>query len=697
MRRRLLTALTCLALLGAACGLSESGRDRSADAWDLVIYGGTSAGVVAAVQARQMGVERVLVIEPTPWLGGLSSGGLGATDIGNKAAIGGLARDFYRRVRAHYADASAWVAERAEEFAGRGHRAGEDAAWTFEPSVADAIFEAMVAEHAIEVWREARLTLGRGGVEVRDRRIRSVRLEDGRSVRGRVWIDATYEGDLLAGAGVTYRIGREAEAEFGEGANGVRAALGVHHQFVVDVDPYVVPGDASSGLLPGVQAGGPGTDGDADLRVQAYCYRLCATDVPANQVPWPEPADYDEARYEVLFRNFEAGDLRRPWHPVWMPNRKTDANNNFAFSTDHIGANWTYPEAGWAERAAILADHENYQKGLMWSLANHPRVPAEVRADFAKWGLAKDEFVDTGHWPRQLYIREARRMVGAEVMTEQHCRGRVVAPDPVGLAAYSMDSHHVQRYVDERGFCRNEGDVQIHGIVPYPISMQALLPRRVECQNLVVPVCLSATHIAFGSIRMEPVFMVLGQSAATLACFALERGCAVQDVDYERLRARLLADGQALEWRPKDMPGLDPLRIEGRVVDDRQADKSPGWTHSTSTQPFVGHGYLHDGNSAKGSLTVAFEAKAPTNGTYEVLVSYSAHANRARNVPVLVEVGAAREVIRVDQRSRPPVDGMWLSLGRVEVENGQVVRVRISNAGTDGYVVADAMLLRRRD
>ncbi len=301
--------------------------------------------------------------------------------------------------------------------------------------------------------------------------------------------------------------------------------------------------------MPLLEAGPPGIDGEGDRRVQAYNFRLCATDRPANRRPWPKPANYDENHYELLLRNFEAGDLRLPWNPVLMPNRKTDSNNNFAFSTDHIGMNYAYPDGDYATRERIWKEHVDYQMGLMWTLANHPRVPEKVRKHFQTWGLAKDEFTDTANWPNQLYIREARRMIGAYVMIEQNCRGKRVAKDSIGLAAYTMDSHNVQRYVAKDGAVRNEGDVQVGGFPPYPISYRSLVPKASECENLLVPVCLSASHISYGSIRMEPVFMVLGQSAATAAVMAIEEGVAVQKVDYPKLRERLAKDKQVLEWR----------------------------------------------------------------------------------------------------------------------------------------------------
>jgi len=280
--------------------------------------------------------------------------------------------------------------------------------------------------------------------------------------------------------------------------------------------------------------------------VQAYCYRLCTTDIPENRRAWPKPAKYDASRYELLLRNFEAGDHRAPWHPLWMPNRKTDTNNNGAFSTDYIGGNYNYPNADYATRDRIIADHKTYQQGLLWTLANNSRVPPTVRDEFNRLGLTKDEFVENDNWPTQLYVREARRMVGAYVMTERNCRGKAVADDAVGMGAYGMDSHNCQRYVTPEGHVQNEGDVQVHGFKPYPISYRAIVPQADECENLLVPVCLSSSHISYGSIRMEPVFMILGQSAATAAAIAIDKRVALQKIDYRKLRTRLRADGQVL-------------------------------------------------------------------------------------------------------------------------------------------------------
>jgi len=539
----------------------------AADVYDIVVYGGTSSGVVAAVQAKEMG-KSVVLIEPSQRLGGLTSGGLGQTDIGNKAAIGGLAREFYRAVRAHYNDPAAWKWQKRETYMDSGQTrtaAGEDAMWTFEPSVALKIFQAWVKERGIEVVYGERLDRQSGVALTRaiPWRIVSIRMESGRTFRGRMFLDATYEGDPMAAANVSHTVGREANARYGETLNGVQTRQAKYHQFVTGVDPYVEKGNPAGGLLPFIDPAGPGPEGEGDRRVQAYCFRMCLTDHPDNRIPFHKPEGYDPLWYELLLRNFEAGESGMPWINSSMPNRKTDTNNRTGFSTDFIGQNYEYPEASYEQRERIAARHRLYQQGVMWTLANHPRVPEKIRREVARWGMCKDEFVEGHGWQDQLYVREARRMVSDYVMTQHHCQGREKADDPVGLAAYTMDSHHVQRHLDAQGHVRNEGDVEVGGFSPYPISYRSIVPKADECANLLVPVCLSASHIAYGSIRMEPVFMVLGQSAATAAAYALDEDVPVQRINRARFYRRLLVDRQVLEWKgtPRaGQSGLDTTR-----------------------------------------------------------------------------------------------------------------------------------------
>ena len=522
----------------------------------MCIYGGTAGGVAAAVQAARMG-KTAVIAEFGNHLGGLTSGGLGATDIGNKAAIGGIAREFYHRIALHYANSNAWRFEQREEyFAQRGGRStaselsGPDATmWTFEPHVAEDILFQMVNEAKVAVYFQQRLA----SVKKEGGRITEIAMENGKVYRAAMFIDATYEGDLMAKAGVSYTVGREGNAKYNETLNGIRAET-PKHQFTVPVDPYLKPGDPGSGLLPFIQPGDGGTPGEGDARVQAYNFRLCYTQDPANRLPHRPPPKYDPAKYELLARYLEAlvaaghkPELKAFWNPIWMPNRKTDINNNGGFSTDFIGANYAYPDADYATRAQIWRAHEDYVRGFVYFLATSPRVPENMRAEMQTWGPAKDEFLDTGNWPHQLYVREARRMVSDYVMTEHNCRGQPKAEDPVGLGAYGMDSHNCQRIVKD-GHVENEGDVQVGGFPPYPISYRSIVPKAGECENLLVPICLSATHIAYGSIRMEPVFMILGQSAATAAALAMDGKASVQKLPYEASGPACWRIRQVLHW-----------------------------------------------------------------------------------------------------------------------------------------------------
>ncbi len=518
---------------------------------DIIIYGGTSAGVVAAVQASRMG-HSVILVGPDTHLGGLTSGGLGWTDSGNTEAIGGVAREFYHRVWQHYQTDEAWVWQKQDEYGnvGQGTPAmdgNQRTMWIFEPHVAEKIFDNWVQEEGITVHRDEWLDRSGAGVQKDGTSIQSITMLSGKTYTGKVFIDATYEGDLMAAAGVSYTVGREANSQYGETWNGVQVGVLHHrHWFMSDIDPYVIPGDPSSGLLPRISPDPPGIKGEADHRLQAYCYRMCLSNHPENRVPFPRPANYDSTQYELLVRVFESGwrESFDKFDPI--PNRKTDTNNHGPFSTDNIGMNYDYPEATYERRAEILEEHKNYQQGLMYFLQNDPRVPPEVQEEMNTWGLAKDEFVDNDHWPHQIYVREARRMVGTYVMTENETLGLKDVPQPIGMGSYTLDSHNVQRYVKPDGFVQNEGDIGVKPDAPYQIAFGSILPKQEEATNLLVPVALSSSHIAFGSIRMEPVFMILAQSAATTASMAIETNSAVQLVDYEKLREQLLADGQRL-------------------------------------------------------------------------------------------------------------------------------------------------------
>jgi hypothetical protein len=517
---------------------------------DIIIYGGTSAAITAAVQAKKMG-KSVIVVSPDRHLGGLSSGGLGFTDTGNKSVIGGLAREFYHRIYLHYQQDSAWKWQKKEEYGNKGQGTpamdGENRTmWIFEPHVAEQVFENFVSEYDLEIHRDEWLDR-EAGVKLENGKIMQISTLSGHIYQGKVFIDATYEGDLMAAAGVSYHVGRESNDTYGETWNGVQVGVYQHgHYFKNDISAYMIPGDSTSGLLPEISADPPGENGSGDKRLQAYTYRLAMSRHPDNRVPFPKPEGYDPARYELLARVYAAGwdETFDKYDPI--PNLKTDTNNHGPFSTDYIGKNYAYPEASYAERKQILKEHTDYQQGLLYFMSHNEKVPDSVRAEMANWGLAKDEFVDNNNWPHQIYVREARRMIGAYVMTEHDVLGVKEVPEPVGMGSYSLDSHNAQRFVTLGGYVQNEGDIGVHPKNPYSISYGTLVPKKEECSNLLVPVCVSSSHTAFGSIRMEPVFMILGQSAAAAASLAIDGDVAVQDLQYEKLEKVLLEEKQVL-------------------------------------------------------------------------------------------------------------------------------------------------------
>jgi hypothetical protein len=693
----------CAMLTGVCLTLASATISMRAEVieTDICVFGGSSAGIVAAIQAKKLN-KSVVLVEPGKFLGGLTTGGLGATDIGNKAAIGGLSREFYHRIAKHYAKDASWnIDRRADYFSKRG--SGQSAAsnldpadatmWTFEPKVARAVYDEWLKEHNVLVLREQRLK----SVKMDGARIVEITVENGNVFRAKMFVDCTYEGDLMAKAGVSYHVGRESNATYGETLNGICRET-PKHQFTVAVDPYVKPGDASSGLLPFIQSGDGGMPGEGDKRVQAYNYRLCFTTNTANRAQVAPPPGYDEKKFELLGRYLDAlvaggknPKLWQFWNPIWMPNQKTDINNNGGFSTDFIGANYDYTEADYATRERIAKEHENYIRGFITYLATNPRVPEAMRREMQQWGPCKDEFPETGGWPNQLYVREARRLISDYVMTEKNCRAQETITDSVGLAAYNMDSHNVQRIV-KNGRAENEGDVQVPPMKPYPISYRSLVPKQRECENLFVPVCMAASHIAYGSIRMEPVFMILAESSVSAAAIAIDEKIPVQKVNYTKLRARLLADKQVLDWTnaAPARVSVPRLKLDGLVIDDRDATHHGEWVESSSVPNQVGPGYLHDNNARKGEMNLLFTPTITTAGQYELVLISTPNPNRASNVPVTVQVLGESRVVRVNQR----IGNGLASLGRFQLPAGRECSVTVSNAGTDGFVVVDGLQLR---
>ncbi|MGF1578596.1 MAG: FAD-dependent oxidoreductase [Gemmataceae bacterium] len=614
---------------------------------DVCVYGGTPAGVMMAIQASRMGKSAVLVVF-RKHVGGMTSGGLSAVDLGRGDSIQGMAREFLKRV---------------------GKQRG------FRPSKAEATFRAMLKEANVTVYFEHRLK----DVKKEKNRITAITTENGNTFVAKMYGDATYEGDLFAKAGVSYTVGREGNDKYGETLNGVQFRN--KHNFVVPIDPYKVPGDPTSGLLWGISPGDPGKPGQADKKVQAYNFRMFFSN-SADRLAFPKPKNYDRDKYQLLLRYIK----KKP--PIPLQLHVGDSNNQGGFSTDHIGANYGWAEGDYATREAIFQDHVNYQQGLMWFWANDPEVPKAMQKRVRAFGLTKGEFPDTGGWPHALYVREGRRMISDYVMTEHNCLSKQVAKDSIGLASYNMDSHNSQRVVID-GRVRNEGDVQVRCPKPYPVSYRSIVPKERECGNLFVPVCLSASHIAYGSIRMEPVFMILGQAAGSAASMAIDGGVSVQKVPYEQLKKRLLADEQLLEWTgPVRLgSGIDPKTLTGIVVDNSRAEIRGEWTNSFSVPPYVGAGYLHDGNDGQGSKSVKYVPKLPSAGEYAVYLIWSTNKNRASNVSVLILHASGTKKLTVDQKK----NGGWNKVFTGRFEAGSKGSVTIRNDDANGFVIADAV------
>lgn len=632
---------------------------------DVCVYGGTSAGVIAAYTAQKLG-KKAILIEPGRHLGGMSSGGLGYTDIGNKYAITGLARDFYRRIGQHY---------------------GKFEQWTFEPHVAEDIFKQYVAQGNFQVLYETRLR----DVKKQGTRITEVVLEHAADrtaatviVRAKVYIDCGYEGDLMAKAGVSYVVGREDNKDYHETINGVQLMQG--HQFQDGIDPYIIPGKPESGLVWGVSRETLQPNGTGDKKVQAYNYRICLTSDKNNMVPITRPEGYDSTHYELAIRLLKANSDRKRLDDyfIWsrMPNNKTDINNRGGFSTDMIGMNYKYPDGTYEQRKQIIGEHERYTKGLLYFYGHDSRVPVELRNEMLKWGYPKDEYTDNSNWSPQLYIREARRMAGSYVMTQANCEGKEVVKDGVGMAAYTMDSHNCQRIV-VNGQVKNEGNVEVGGFGPYPIAYGSIVPKASECTNLFVPVCLSATHIAYGSIRMEPVFMVLAQSSATAAVHAIEGGKSIQSIDIAKLQQELKAN-----------PLADGKLFDVLVDNDDAAQviKQGNWT--VEKKGGYGPSFLV---SQAGSTkeTVRFTPDIPQNGTYQVYIYFPKVSGISSQIAVTLSDGKTQypKIIKSsDIIVEGQTSGEWVPVGKYTLTKGKSAYAEISNAQADGKVLADAVI-----
>jgi hypothetical protein len=654
-----------LLLLFISCKKEKKSNARD---FDIVVYGGTSSGVITAIAAKRLG-RSVILIHPGGRLGGLSSGGLGQTDIGNKYAVTGLAREFYRKLGNHY---------------------GQFEAWKFEPGQALRVFREYIEKAEVPVIYNHCLT----GIDMENTRIRAIHINstdpdkhgEPEKISGRVFIDCSYEGDLMATAGASYTVGREPNSKYGETYNGVQYRE--THQFPDGVNPYVVPEDPQSGLLWGISNEDPAPQGSGDQKVQTYNFRICLSNDPANRIPITRPENYDSTKYELLVRLIQAqpGKRRLNDYFSWdlMPNHKTDINNNGAFSTDMIGANYEYPESDWQRREQIISDHIDYTKGLLYFFGNDPRVPPEMREEISTWGYPADEYREYGNWSPQLYIREARRMTGAYVMTEHHCTGDSTVSDPVALAAYTMDSHNCQRIV-RNGMVKNEGDVQVGGFPPYPVSYRSLVPVLSECDNLIVPVCLSASHIAFGSIRMEPVFMVLGQVSAIAASLSIQNDIPVQQVEHTSITEIMNRD-PLLNGTPPDI-----------TVDNE--DPSVRYQGNWKTENHFMRNYKNSlmvVNRPDPTDYIEFTATSATGTTYDVYfhcpiyIGESQEGTKIGNIMLEVNHSNGRDNIEVDYEKH---SGGWAWIGKYFMEKGTSYPIILRPGNESGLLVADAVLL----
>ena len=654
-------------LLFVVAGIQKTHAQKpSRSNYDLVIYGGTSAGVIAAYTAAKLH-KSVILIEPGKHLGGMSSGGLGLTDIGNKYAISGLALDFYRKVGAHY---------------------GKFEQWIFEPHVAEEIFQNYIKSAKIEVLYQSRITSA-----IKDgNQIREIRLENsfdsnakGSTIAGKVFIDCSYEGDLMAKSGVSYTVGRESNSTYQESFNGVQLKNG--HQLPENIDPYRIKGDKKSGLIWGITQSSLAPEGTGDKKVQAYNFRICLSSDPNNQIQITKPINYNPDWYELLLRQME----KRSWKSlqdvfIWsgMPNGKTDINNRNGFSTDMIGMNWAYPDADYKQRAEIWNAHVDYTKGLLYFVGHDQRVPEHIRKEMSKWGYPKDEYTDNNNWSHQLYVREARRMIGQLVMTQHHCQGIEKVDDGVGMAAYTMDSHNCDRLVVD-GMVKNEGNVEEGGFGPYPISYRAITPKRQQAANLLVPVCLSASHIAYGSIRMEPVFMVLAQSAALAAVEAINQNLDVQQIDVAKVQAALKAN-PLMDGRQREI-----------IVDNNDAKqvlKSGKW----QVQTHGGYGpdyYIADPKDNQ-TATLRYKPTITNTGKYELFIYYPKQKQAASTTRIKVFDGKKENEVQIEDAKVNVVgqtSGEWVSLGHYDFQAEKNAYVELSTKGADASITADAILL----
>jgi hypothetical protein len=679
--------LTITLLVALSGALTAFAAEPQVEA-DVIVYGSTPGGFCAAIAAAREGAS-VLLLEPTDHIGGVNTGGLSFSDSNQtvRQSVLGLFEEWHLRIEGDYQSRGVTLPYKVSE---KDHKP-----WTYEPHVAAKITKQMLDEAGVKVLTKRAL----GTVTKAGARITKIATSDG-DFTARVFVDATYEGDLMAAAGVSWTIGREGRTEFGESLGGKQYPK----------PKMAISGFAANGNpLPLITTTDAGADDAGDQNVMVYSFRLCLTTNAANRVPFPKPANYDAARFEVVRRYF--AQENRPillWDLYPLPGGKFDANNGIGkqFSMGLVGACNGWSEADAAGRAKIWEAHKQYTLEMYQFLTTDPAVPENLRQQLAELGLCRDEFAAYGHWSPQLYVREGRRMKGQYVVSQKDIMEEPGKDDSIVVSSFPIDSHDCQRVATKDGVI-NEGTIfpvhmagRKHGY-PYQIPYRAITPKAGECDNLLVPVALSCTHVAISSIRVEPTWMILGQSAGIAAALAAKQNVAVQKLPYPALRERLLAQKQVLDLpvlpelpsAPATPVSIDPQTVPGIVLDDSQAELKGAWSRSSNFKPHIGTGYLHDDRRADGQSIATFRFKAPATGRYDLRMAYSAHETRATKLPLTIQSGGRKTEFTVDQTQRLPSGQVFRSLGAIELTRDVETTITLSNTRTDGFVVLDALQL----
>ncbi|MEL7497742.1 MAG: FAD-dependent oxidoreductase [Planctomycetota bacterium] len=657
---------------------------------DVIVYGSTPGGFCAAIAAAREGAS-VILLEPTDHVGAMNTGGLSHCDSNQmvRSTVLGLFDEWHMRVVKDYTD--------------RGLKAPYNPAvkdqsrWTFEPHVAMRVTKQMLDEAGVKVLTERYLK----SVTKDGPRIKSLITENG-TFTAKVFVDGTYEGDLMAAADVGWTIGREGRAEYNESLAGKR-----YPKKMLNINGF----DDKGMLLPLVTTDDAGPEEAGDKNVMTYSFRLCLTADPNNRVPMPEPANYDPDRFEIVRRALKAGEKRVGFDLYPLPGNKLDGNNSIGgqFSLGLVGGGNDWHTADKEGRKKIWEAHKQYTLEFFHFLTTDPAVPAGTRNKFARLGLCKDEFADYDHFSPALYVRESRRMQGMYVISQKDILETPEKNDPIAISSFPIDSHDCQRVARQGKGVINEGTIfPVRRTNPkqgyaYHVPYRSILPKPEQCDNLLVPVALSCTHVGISSLRIEGTWMIIGQSAGVAAALAASENLAVQELPYPQLRKRLLAQRQVLELpvfseSPAADDRIDAKTLPGIVLDDTSAELTGDWTHSTNFKPYIGKGYVFSGekdmkSTGDGKATVTFRFKVPKSCEYQLLMAYSAHESRATNVPVIVTSGDFKKQITVDQTQPLPSGQQFKRVGLVPLESGVETTITIDNRQTVGFVVVDALQL----